>query len=99
MDTAIWIHQNHREGWLVEVLPSLGSDPHAERPVSFNPGRMFRHPLNLIAANSSDLKEAILRDGALAKAIAEGDVLCGEEHGRELKAFAERSLGGHSQAG
>jgi len=49
MEAAIWIRRDDREAWLVELLPTLANDQHPERPVAFNPGRSFRHPLNLIA--------------------------------------------------
>lgn len=99
MSAAIWIRQQDAEAWLVEVLPEMGNDPRAEQPVAFRPGRQFRHPLNLIASNLADLKSAILRDAALAEAIASGEVLHGEAQGQELKQFAARSQDGHSQAG
>lgn len=99
MEAAIWIRQHDREAWLVEVIPSMAKDPHAERPVAFGPGRFFRHALNLIAGNLDDLKEAIRRDRSLAVAIADGEVLYGEAQGHALKRFAEESRDGHSRAG
>lgn len=98
METAIWIRRDQREAWLVEVLPSMTDDAHPERPVSFNPGRSFRHPLNLIASNMEGLRRAIKKDPSLARDIAAGDVLSGEERGQELQELA-RSTDAHVQAG
>ncbi len=98
METAIWIRPQDREAWLVELLPSLGDDEHPGRAVAFNPGRAFRHPLNLIASNLEGLRRAIAEDPALAHDIAAGEILHGEELGRELQVLA-RTADGHAQAG
>jgi hypothetical protein len=98
METAIWIRRDDREAWLVELIPALGTDAHPERPVAFNPGRSFRHPLNLIAGNLDDLKRALELDPALARDVAAGEILYGEERGRALQMIA-RSANGHAQAG
>jgi hypothetical protein len=98
METAIWIHPEAREAWLVELIPSLAVDDHPERPVAFNPGRAFRHPLNLIASNMDGLRRAIERDRGLADAIAAGEILYGDERGRELQDMA-RATNGHAHAG
>jgi len=98
METAIWIRREDREAWLVELIPSLAVDDHPERPVAFNPGRSFRHPLNLIASNLDGLRRAIETDQALARDIAAGDILFGDERGRELQAIA-RATNGHAHAG
>jgi hypothetical protein len=88
MDTAIWIRQDDREAWLVEVIPSFPEDPHPERPVAFNPGRTFRHPLNLLAGNRTSIEAAIRADQDLARAVAHGIVLYGSAIGDELKQLA-----------
>jgi hypothetical protein len=98
METAIWIRREDREAWLVELIPSLSVDAHPERPVAFNPGRSFRHPLNLIASNLDGLRRAIQEDHKLARDIATGEILYGEERGRELQEIA-RSANGHTEAG
>lgn len=98
METAIWIRPHEREAWLVEALPSLADDDHPNRPVAFNPGRTFRHPLNLIASNMEGLRRAIQEDQALARDIAAGEVLYGPARGQELQDFA-RSIHDHAQAG
>jgi hypothetical protein len=98
METAIWIRREDREAWLVELIPSLSVDAHPERPVAFNPGRSFRHPLNLIASNLDGLRRAIQEDHTLARDIATGEILYGEERGRELQEIA-RSTNGHTKAG
>ena len=98
METAIWIRHEARDAWLVELIPSLAVDDHPERPVAFNPGRAFRHPLNLIASNMDGLRRAIQTDQALARDIAAGDILYGDERGRELQEIA-RAANGHVQAG
>ena len=98
METAIWIRREDREAWLVELIPSLAPDAHPERPVAFNPGRSFRHPLNLIASNMDDLRRAIEEDQSLARDVAAGDILHGPERGRELQEIA-RSANGHASAG
>jgi len=98
METAIWIRPEHREAWLVELIPSLGADEHPERPVAFNPGRSFRHPLNLIAGNLEALRRAMQVDQELARDVALGDILYGGERGRELQEFA-RTANGHAPAG
>ena len=56
METALWIRREDREAWLVELIPSLAMDRHPERPIAFNPGRSFRHPLKLIASNLDGLE-------------------------------------------
>lgn len=93
METAIWIRTEDREAWLVELLPSMPNDAHPERPVTFNPGRDFRHPLNLIASNMEGLRRAIEKDHALARAIATGEILHGPERGQELQELARRANG------
>ena len=98
MDTAIWIRRDDREAWLVELIPSLGPDEHPERAVVFTPGRSFRHALHLIASNLEGLGRAIQKDAALARDIAAGEILFGDERGRELQAIA-RAADGHAQAG
>ena len=98
METAIWIRREARDAWLVELIPALAVDDHPERPVAFNPGRAFRHPLNLIASNMDGLRRAIHTDQALARDIAAGDILYGDERGRELQEIA-RAANGHVQAG
>jgi hypothetical protein len=98
LETAIWIRREDREAWLVELIPSFGADEHPERPVAFNPGRSFRHPLNLIAADLDGLKRAIQADPALAHEIAAGEVLHGVARGRELQDIA-RATNGHAAAG
>jgi hypothetical protein len=98
METAIWIRRQDREAWLVELVPSIQADEHPERAVAFNPGRSFRHPLNLIASNLNGLREAIRKDAALARDIAGGEVLHGPDRGRELQDFA-RASDGHAEAG
>jgi hypothetical protein len=95
MDVAIWIRQDDREAWLVEVIPSLPEDPHPERPVSFNPGRMFRHPLNLLAGNRASIEAALRADHELARAVAQGVVLHGVNLGEEIRALASRVANGH----
>jgi hypothetical protein len=97
MGTAIWIRRNDREAWLVELLPSMAVDAHPERPVSFNPGLSFRHPLNLIASNMEGLRRAIQEDHTLARDIAAGEILHGPERGQELQELA-RAANGHVQA-
>ncbi|WP_437886363.1 hypothetical protein [Sorangium sp. So ce307] len=98
METAIWIRRHDREAWLVELVPSLTDDDHPSRPVAFNPGRTFRHPLNLIASNMTGLRRAIEEDQELARDIVAGEVLHGPDRGRELQDLA-RSAHGHAQAG
>lgn len=88
MEATIWIRLEDREAWLVELIPSMGADAHPARPVAFNPRRSFRHPLNLIAGNLEALRRAIQEDAALARDIASGVILHGQERGRELQAFA-----------
>lgn len=92
-ETAIWIRREDREAWLVELLPDLRDDPHPERHVAFTPGRSFKYPLNLIASNLDGLKKAFDTDAALARAVAEGDVLWGVEQGRELQRLARDAHG------
>ena len=99
METAIWIRQNDREAWLVEVIPSLPEDEHPERPVAFNPGLVFRHPLNLLAGNRASIEAAVRVDHDLAQAVAQGVVLYGEAIGEELRALAARLANGYAQAG
>jgi hypothetical protein len=98
METAIWIRREAQDAWLVELIPSLAVDDHPERPVAFNPGRAFRHPLNLIASNMDGLRRAIQADDELARDIAAGEILHGADRGRELQEIA-RAAHGHVQAG
>jgi hypothetical protein len=98
METAIWIRREDREAWLVELIPSLAADAHPEIPVAFNPGRSFRHPLNLIASNLDGLRRAMQEHHTLARDIAVGEILYGEERGRELQEIA-RSAHGLAEAG
>lgn len=86
--TAIWIKVNDSAAWLVEVLPGLNSDLLSTRPVHFNPGRMFPYPLHLIAANETDLRNAIATNPELAAELAAGEVLHGQELGSQLKQLA-----------
>lgn len=97
METAIWIRRDDREAWLVELIPSLAVDDHPERPVAFNPGRSFRHPLNLIASSLDGLRRAIQTDHALARDVAAGEILYGADRGRELQEIA-RAANGHAEA-
>lgn len=99
MDAAIWIRRDARDAWLVELLPDLPADQHPGRPVQFNPGRTFRHELNLIAANAEDLRAAIRADAQLAGWISDGDVLHGDAAARELVTLARQVHDGHAQAG
>jgi hypothetical protein len=98
METAIWIRREDREAWLVELIPSLGTDKHPERPVAFNPGLSFRHPLNLTAGNLDALRSAMEGNPQLARDVAAGEVLYGDARGRELQEIA-RAANGHAQAG
>lgn len=93
METAIWIRCTDREAWLVELLPTLPGGEHPERPIAFNPGLTFRHPLNLIASDLEGLKRAIRTRPDLARDIAAGEILHGEEAGRELQTFAREHHG------
>jgi hypothetical protein len=90
MDAAIWIRRDAPEGWLVELLPELPADRHPGRPVQFNPGRSFRHELNLVAANADDLRAAIRADAQLAAWVADGEVLHGPEVAREFVMLARQ---------
>lgn len=94
MTAAIWIRQQDHEAWLVEVLPDMAHDDHPERPVSFNPGHTFRHPLNLIAGNLDDLLAAIGGDVNLARAVAEGEVLFGDALADQLRRAAASVVNG-----
>jgi hypothetical protein len=94
METAIWIRQNDREAWLLEVIPSFPADEHPERPVTFNPGRVFRHTLNLLAGNRASIEAAVRADQDLARAVAHGDVLHGETLGEELRTLAAQLANG-----
>lgn len=98
METAIWIRQDDREAWLVEVIPSFPDDEHPERPVAFNPGLTFRHPLNLFAGNRASIEAAVRADHDLARAVAQGVVLYGTSLGEELQALAARVANGYAQA-
>jgi hypothetical protein len=90
METAIWIRREDREAWLVELLPGFSHDDHPERAIAFNPALTFRHPLNLVASN----KEGLTRvDPILARDIAAGKILYGEEIGRQLQAVARTKYG------
>ena len=97
METAIWIRQEATEACLVEVLPSMAEDDHPERPTLFNPGISFRFPLRLWAGNREDIERAIHSDLQLARDIAHGDVLYGDETGAELKALAARISNGNGR--
>jgi hypothetical protein len=99
MEAAIWIRQDDREAWLVEIIPSLPEDDHPERPVSFNPGRSFRHPLNLLAGNRASIEAAVRVDHDLAHAVAQGVVLHGAALGEEIRTLAAQLANGHPQAG
>ncbi len=99
MDAAIWVRQDARDAWLVELLPDLPTDRHPGRPIQFNAGRTFRHELNLVAANADDLRAAIRADAQLAAWIADGDVLHGGAVARELVTLARQVRDGHAQAG
>jgi len=98
MEAAIWIRRQDREAWLVELIPSMGADAHPARPVEFNPGRSFRHPLNLIAGNIEALRRAIQEDAELAREIASGVILHGQDRGHQLQAIA-RAAHGQAQTG
>ncbi len=98
MEAAIWIRVEDREAWLVELLPDMGDDEHPERPVAFNPGRSFRHPLNLIASNMDGLQRAIRTNATLARDVAEGAILLGSERAEELQRLA-REASDHARAG
>ncbi len=86
--TAIWIRQTDREAWLVEIVPSMEDDVHPERHIAFNPGRTFRHPLNLIVANQGDVERAVRIDHKLAAYVAQGEILNGEEIGKQIVELA-----------
>jgi hypothetical protein len=90
METAIWIRQNDREAWLIEIIPSFPPDEHPERPVTFNPGRTFRHPLNLLAGNRESIEAAVRADQDLARAVAKGVILHGESLGEEIQKLAAK---------
>jgi hypothetical protein len=53
--------------------------------------------LNLIASDLDGLRRAIDQDPALARDVAAGEILHGEERGRELQEIA-RSAHGHAAA-
>jgi hypothetical protein len=72
---AIWIKPDATEVWLVEVIPSMSDDEHAEEPLYFNPGAGFRFPLALLPGNRASLEDALRRDRELAKAVAAGEVM------------------------
>lgn len=97
MQTAIWIRQGELEAWLVELVPAFPSDGDEDvplRPFSFAPGVSFRYPLNLIIGGEDEIRAAIIKDRELAKYISNGEILCGPEKGRELKALADEVLNG-----
>jgi hypothetical protein len=95
MTAALWIYQDSREVWLVEVIPSMFENDRAELPIQFNPTLDFRWPLKLIIANPSDLHAAIRRDSDLAAAIIAGQVLHEVNGaGQDLQAFATQTLSG-----
>jgi hypothetical protein len=76
---AIWIHRDRAEAWLVEVIPAMNADGHADDPVFFDAGVSFRFPLALIAGNRQSLEDALRRNVELARAVAAGEVII--DHG------------------
>ena len=99
METAIWIKQDHSDAWLVEVIPSMEDDRHPERPIHFNAGRSFRHPLYLYGLNRTDLEAVLHGDLELASAVAAGTVLYGQEIGAEIISLAREIMKhGNAQA-
>ncbi len=99
MDAAVWVRQGDHDAWLVELLPDLPADAHPARPVHFNPGRSFRHALNLLAAPRDDPERALHEDPDLAAWVADGEVLHGGDGGRALVDLARRVRHGHAQTG
>ena len=98
MTAAIWIYQDSREVWLIEIVPSMFDDERANIPIQFNPTTDFRWPLKLFAVNLSNIQDVILKDPELAAAIADGDILYEDDHhtGQNLQALARQILSGAS---
>jgi hypothetical protein len=95
METAIRIRQDQpNDVWLLEIIPEFGPVERAERPINFNPGRVFPHPLHLIAGNRADIESALKRDKQLASWVARGEVLHGEDSGRKLVETAAELIDG-----
>jgi hypothetical protein len=87
---AIWIHRGRPEAWLVEVIPTMASDEHADEPVFLNPGVGFRFPLAIIAGNRESLEAALRRNAELARAVADGDVVVDAGDAQPLVELARR---------
>ncbi len=93
MLAAIWIYQDSRDVWLVELLPDMLDSDDVEVPISYSPGPSFRYPLKLIIANQSSLWKAIHRDQEFALAVFEGEILYEvEDNGKLLQKIAANAL-------
>ena len=87
---AIWIHKARPEAWLVEVIPTMAADEHADEPVFFNPGAGFRFPIAIIAGNRASLEAALRRNAELARAVADGDVVVDQGDAQPLLELARK---------
>jgi hypothetical protein len=87
---AIWIHRDRPEAWLVEVIPTMAADDHADEPVYLNAGAGFRFPLAIIAGNRDSLEAALRRNADLARAVADGDVVVGAAVAQPLLELARQ---------
>lgn len=92
MTGAIWIRQNKNESeaWIVEVIPAMADDDHAEEPTHFNPGVGFRFPLVLIAGNRTSIEAALKRNNELATEVANGKILIDEGDAKLLVDMAKK---------
>ncbi|MBX3181658.1 MAG: hypothetical protein KIT72_12675 [Polyangiaceae bacterium] len=76
---AVWFRRSEPAlVWLFEVIPSLPEQEEPEEPIYFNPGVAFRFPIALIAGTRRSLELTLQRDPALAREVADGQILLDE---------------------
>ncbi len=72
---AVWIRMSEPTVWLLEVIPTLPEEDHAEEPIFFNPGVAFQFPLALIAGTRRTLEFTLRSNPELARFVASGELM------------------------
>lgn len=99
LDGALWIWQEAKDAWLVELLPNIPEEAEPYPPFVFGPSFEFPHTLNLVVGPQAALERAIATHGELAMAVASGEVLVRSVAIDSLVALAKQGVAKQRVAG
>ncbi len=93
LDAVLWLKTKTPGVWILEVMPDMPPDAHAERPMEFSPSKDFRYTLNLLLGRDRDFRNAVRRNTSFARAVAAAEpILPHPAIGKKLIKYAESEL-------